>query len=486
MGVRVRFAPSPTGQLHIGSARTALYNWAFARRHSGTFILRIDDTDPERSTKENTDAILSALEWLGIDWDEGPGVGGEYGPYFQTERAHLYAEALEGLKATGKVYPCFCTVEDLARKREEQRAQGRDIGYDRTCRSLPAEVVGERISSGEPHVWRLAVPEARGDVVFRDYVRGEVRTASDLLDDMVLVRSDGTPTYNFATVVDDALMGITHVIRGEDHISNTPRQILVFEALGYDVPEYAHMSLTFGPDGKRLSKRHGATSVEAFREMGFLPDALVNYIALLGWSLDDKTTVFDRETLVENFSLDRLSPNPGVFDIEKLEWMNGVYIRQMPARVFAGLIIDGLREAGIDVGGIEPGSPEGLALAQLLQERVKRLDEIPEKAGFFFGESVTIDESARDKVLRKEGAGRALETALRVLAGVESWETSSIEEALREVPAETGVKPKIAFQAVRVAVTGSTVSPPLFETLELLGREKTLARIKDAIPEANG
>ena len=308
--VRVRFAPSPTGNLHIGGARTAIYNWAFARRHGGTFVLRIDDTDPERSTDANTAAILRAMRWLGLDWDEGPEVGGASGLYFQTQRSAAYDAALEHLKAAGALYPCFCSSEVLDAKRAASRTTGGYAGYDRTCRTIPAAEAQARIDAGEPHVWRIKVPEDRGDVEFEDAVRGHMSFPSDALDDFVVARTDGTPTYNFATVVDDVDMRMTHIIRGDDHLSNTPRQLLVYEALGATIPVFAHLSMIWGADGKRLSKRHGATSVEAYRDAGYLPEALVNYLTLLGWSLDDKTTVFDSDALVANFDLSRISRNP--------------------------------------------------------------------------------------------------------------------------------------------------------------------------------
>ena len=325
--VRVRFAPSPTGKLHIGGARTAIYNWAFARAMGGKFILRIEDTDPERSTEENTQIILRAMRWLGLDWDEGPEVGGEFGPYHQTERFDTYTAALETLKERGAVYPCFCTKEELDAKRE---AAGESYaGYDRTCRNLSAEEAQARIAAGEPHVWRLKVPENHGPIEFDDAVYGHMSFPADVMDDMILVRTDGTPTYNFAVVCDDANMQITHVIRGDDHLSNTPRQILIYEALGLEAPTFAHLSMILGADGKKLSKRHGATSVEEYKAQGFLPDTMVNFLALLGWSLDGETTVISRDVLCEKFSLDRITKKDAVFDETKLEWMNGQYIKAM-------------------------------------------------------------------------------------------------------------------------------------------------------------
>jgi glutamyl-tRNA synthetase len=479
--VRVRFAPSPTGHLHIGGARTAIYNWAFARKHGGTFVLRIDDTDPERSTQENTDAILSALRWLGIDWDEGPEVGGDFGPYFQTQRHALYSAALEHLKSSGSVYPCFCSAEDLQSARDAARAEGGSAGYARTCRALTAEDAAARVTAGEPHTWRLKVPADRGDVVFDDAVRGESTFASEVLDDFIVVRTDATPTYNFATVVDDVEMEITHVIRGDDHLSNTPRQILVFEALEAPIPVFAHLSMIWGPDGKRLSKRHGAANVEDYREQGILPEALVNYLALLGWSLDDKTTIIDAETLTASFSLERVSKNPAVFDAEKLEWMNGVYLREMTAEQFVDRMLPVLATAGL----MTPENAEQqrtwlLELAPLLSERVKRLDEIAPMVAFLFADKVTIEEDARAKVLEKEGATEALTTTAEVFDSLSDFSSSTVEEALRSVPELTGVKPKLVFQAVRVAVTGSTVSLPLFESLSLLGKGRSMERIRAA------
>ncbi len=483
--VRVRFAPSPTGHLHIGGARTAIYNWAFARHHGGTFVLRIEDTDPERSTEENAHAILRAMEWLGLDYDEGPGVGGEYGPYFQTQRAASYAEALERLKAVGAAYPCFCTPAELDAKREAGRAKGGFAGYDRTCRSLDPAVAASRSAAGEPHVWRLKVPEDRGDIIFQDAVRGDVAFASDSVDDLVLVRTDGTATYNFAVTIDDATMAITHVVRGDDHLSNTPKQILIFEALGEPVPVFAHLSMILGADGKRLSKRHGATSVEAYRDLGYLPEAVLNYLALLGWSLDGETTVFSRQTLLENFSLERVSRNPAIFDDEKLDWLNGMYIREMSPETLADHMVPLLQSAGFLSAEEAANRREWLLkLALLVSERIKRLDEVVPMVDFLFADEVAIDESALAKVLRKEGAGTALDACRETLSRLQSFDAATIEAALREVPERVGVKPKVAFQAVRVAVSGTTVSPPLFESLELLGRERTLARIDVARKQA--
>lgn len=484
--VRVRFAPSPTGHLHIGGARTAIYNWAFARKHGGTFVLRIDDTDPERSTDENVQAILRGMSWLGLTWDEGPGAGGEHGPYFQTQRMDTYAAALETMRANGAAYPCFCTAEELDVKRTAARERGGFAGYDRTCRALDPATAAARIAAGEPHVWRLAVPLDRDEVAFDDAIRGRLAFPADALDDFVLVRTDGTPTYNFASVVDDALMGMTHIIRGDDHISNTPRQILVFEALGYEVPVFAHLPMIWGPDGKRLSKRHGATSVEAYRDMGYLPEAILNYLALLGWSLDGETTIVSADTLAESFALDRVSHNPAIFDAEKLDWMNGVYIRELTPAQFAERMTPWLVEAGLATAEDLADRREWLeTLAPLVSERIKRMDEIVPMVRFLFeGDAIEIDPAAATKALATATAGDLLRTVRSTLADVPTFEHEVIEAALRALPESLGVKPRVLFQAVRVAVTGTTVSPPLFESLALLGRERTLARLDAAIEVA--
>lgn len=478
--VRVRFAPSPTGHLHIGGARTAIYNWAFARHHGGSFILRIDDTDKERSTDENTQAIMSALRWLGLDWDEGPDAGGEFGPYSQALRKEIYDRALAELKRAGNVYPCFCDPALLEAKREAARAAKKYSGYDRACREIPALKSEKRIAAGKPHVWRIKTPLDRADIIIDDVIRGRVAFPIQAMDDFVLVRTDTSPTYMFATVVDDWHMGITHIIRGDDHLSNTPRQVIVFEALGAKTPVFAHMGLIFGADGKRLSKRHGATSVEAYCEMGYLPEALLNYLALLGWSLDE-SNIFDRDTLVKRFELSRVSKNPAVWDIGKLEWMNGVYLRDMTAEKFVSRILPLLQDAGLITEDTPDVSPEWLLeLAPLVSERIKRLDEVVDMVAFLFTGDLAIEERSFDAVLAKEGASDALEAVASVLSEVEMT-PAAVEKALREVPEKLGLKPKLVFQATRVAVTGSTVSPPLFESIVLLGRERALERVRAAV-----
>ena len=484
--VRVRFAPSPTGRLHIGGARTAIDNWAFARAQGGKFILRIEDTDPERSTEENTQVILRAMRWLGLDWDEGPEVGGEFGPYVQTKRMQTYKDALEILKAKGAAYPCFCTKEELDAKREKaEREEGGYSGYDRTCRNIPRAEAEARIAAGEPHVWRLVVPDGHGPIEFDDAVYGHMSFPAEVMDDLILVRTDGVPTYNFAVVCDDVNMQITHVIRGDDHLSNTPRQILIYEALGAPVPTFAHLSMILGPDGKKLSKRHGATSVEEYRDRGYLPDALVNFLALLGWSLDGETTIIPREVLCSRFSLDRITKKDAIFTETKLNWMNGAYIRGMGEDEWMRLARPWLVEAGGTEEDMDANPDKYRAMYALVAERLQRLDEIPAKLGFLFkGDAVELDEASVQKVLMKEGA-RAYE-ALKICRGVLAdetlpWAFDVLQDTCKARGEEGGLKPKLLFQPLRVAVAGNMVSPPLFESIVLMGRADVLARIDKAL-----
>ncbi|WP_428379608.1 glutamate--tRNA ligase [Olsenella sp. Marseille-QA0557] len=484
--VRVRFAPSPTGKLHVGGARTAIFNWAFARANHGSFILRIDDTDPTRSTEENTQIILRAMRWLGLDWDEGPEVGGDFGPYAQTERAAMYREALEQLIAKGAAYPCFCTPEQLEEDRQAARARKDPFqGYQRRCRDLDPDEARKRIEAGEPHVWRIKVPLDRGDVVVNDAVHGQVTFAARELDDFVIFRSDGTPTYNFATVVDDAAMKITHVIRGDDHLSNTPRQVMVYEALGAPVPVFAHISMILGTDGKKLSKRHGATSVEEYRDAGYLSDAFVNYLALLGWSPDGETTIVPREALAKTFSLEHVSKNPATFDPKKLDWMNAEYINAMTDQDFANtILIPELIDAGLITKPEDRDEAWWLTLASIVKPRVKHLGEVVSVCGMIFSHADTLayDEKAVSKGLAKEGMGSVLDAAQQALGTLseDCWTETAIDAALEPLPEKLDMKKRLVFQAIRAAICGNLVSPPLGTTMQLIGRDDCLARIARA------
>ena len=488
--VRVRFAPSPTGKLHIGGARTAIYNWAFARANGGTFILRIDDTDPTRSTDENTQVILRAMRWLGLDWDEGPEVGGDYGPYFQTERLDVYRDAARKLVDEGRAYYCFCTPEKLeADRKAAQERHDPFQGYQRTCRDIDPAEAQRRVDAGEPYTIRIKVPQDRSDVVVHDAVHGDVTFNARELDDFIIFRSDGTPTYNFATVVDDADMGITHIIRGDDHLSNTPRQVMVYEALGAPVPVFAHISMILGADGKKLSKRHGATSVEEYRDAGYLSDAFVNYLALLGWALDGETTIVPRDVLASRFSLDHVSKNPATFDPEKLDWVNGQYLQAMDDSTFssevlmAQLVADGLETEGAPAHD----SAWYDLLSSLLKPRTTLAPQVVEKARFLYeGDEVTLDEKSVSKNIAKEGVSTCLEAAREALEAIDAdgWHAEAIDAALEELPERLGVGKRKVFQAVRVAECGNQVSPPLGASMELLGRDASLARLTRAMPLA--
>lgn len=484
--VRVRFAPSPTGKLHVGGARTAIYNWAFARANHGTFILRIDDTDPERSTEENTQIILRAMRWLGLDWDEGPEVGGDFGPYKQTERAELYRQAAQRLWDEGRAYPCFCTPEQLAADREAAQARKDPFqGYQRRCRDLDPAEARARIDAGEPYVLRIRVPEDRGDVVVHDAVHGDVTFDAKELDDFVIQRADGTPTYNFATVVDDAAMGITHVIRGDDHLSNTPRQVMVYEALGAPVPTFAHISMILGADGKKLSKRHGATNVEEYRDAGYLSDAFVNYLALLGWSLDGETTIVPRDVLAREFSLDHVSKNPATFDPAKLDWVNASYINAMGDDEFAEkILVPECERAGLLAPGEARDASWLAALARIVRPRTKMPADAARVAApvFATAETLAYDEKSVAKGLAKEGMGAVLDAAREVLlaVGEADWAPEAIDAALEGLPERLDMKKRLVFQAVRVAECGNMVSPPLGETMALVGRDDCLARLDRA------
>ncbi len=484
--VRVRFAPSPTGKLHVGGARTAIFNWAFARANKGTFILRIDDTDPERSTEENTQVILRAMRWMGLDWDEGPEVGGDFGPYAQTERLEMYKQAAQKLWDEGRAYPCFCSAEQLAAdKKAAQERKDPFQGYQRRCRDLDPDEARARIAAGEKYVLRIKVPADRGDVVIHDAVHGDVTFDAKELDDFVIFRSDGTPTYNFATVVDDAAMGITHVIRGDDHLSNTPRQVMVYEALGAPVPTFAHISMILGADGKKLSKRHGATSVEEFKDEGYLPDAFVNYLALLGWSPDGETTIVPRDVLASTFSLERVSKNPATFDPAKLDWINAEYLAAMTDAEFAEkIMVPELLEAGLMTGASERSAAWLETLASVVRPRTKHLGEVAGICSMAFetADTLAYEEKAVSKGLAKEGMAAVLEAAKAALEGVseESWNAEAIDAALEELPEKLDAKKRIVFQAIRAAVCGNLVSPPLGIVIELIGKADALARLDRA------
>ncbi|MHB0975639.1 MAG: glutamate--tRNA ligase [Candidatus Aquicultorales bacterium] len=466
--VRVRFAPSPTGYLHIGGARTALFNWLFARDNQGSFILRIEDTDRSRSTEQAIEQIIESMSWLGLDWDEGP--------IRQTDRLERYTEVAHELLAEGKAYRCYCTPEELESMRKAQLERRQTPMYDRKCLRMTEAQRNECEISGRPPVVRFYSPD-EGETRVLDCVRGEVSFDNRLLDDFIMLRADGLPTYNFAVVVDDYDMQITHVIRGEDHLSNTPRQIQVYRALGWETPEYAHLPMILGPDKAKLSKRHGAVGVETYRDEGFLPEAMINYLALLGWSWDEKTTIFSREELIEKFSLERVGKTAAVFDVVKLKWMNGTYIRDLSLEELTDRAVPFLEKAGYDLSGCDRRWLE--KLVEITRERMEVLRDIVSWSDFLF-KSVEYDREAVDKVLKADGAYEVLEKARMRMVELPTYDRDSIEQALRALADAMEVKVKKVLQPIRVAISGRTVSPPLFESLELLGRERAVDRLSKA------
>lgn len=475
----MRFAPSPTGFLHIGGARTALYNWLFARKHGGTFLLRIEDTDELRSTDEATSQIFEGLRWLGLVWDEGPQVGGGHGPYFQMERTErgIYREYADRLLAEGKAYLCYCTPEELAARRQQALAEGRRPGYDGRCRGLSEAQRRAAEAEGRRPSVRFRVEDGPS-VLVEDVVRGTVRFERSELDDFVIQKSSGGPAFLFANVVDDHLMEITHVIRGEDHLSNTPRQILLYEALGWDPPVFAHLSLLYGPDGKKLSKRHGAVAVSEYERQGYLPEAMVNYLALLGWSTADSQQLFSGvEEIIEKFELERVSKNPAVFDVEKLRWVNEQYIRRLDRPGLLERARPFLRAAGFS------WEDDGWAADVLwaLRERVSTLGDLPEASAYFFRNEIEYDQKAWEKVMTKEGVPSILERLRGVLAGCTDFSVEGVERAVRGLIAELGVKGGVVIHPLRVAVTGRSVGPGVFECVSLVGKERALERIGKAL-----
>jgi len=460
--VRVRFAPSPTGQLHVGNARTALFNWLLARRRGGAFILRIEDTDVERSTHESETAIVQDLRWLGLDWDEGPDIGGPRGPYRQSERLHLYQSYAQELLASEHAYYCFCSTAQLDADRQSALASGRPAVYAGTCRRLSREQAAERMTAGERPAVRFRIPAGR-EVVFADAVRGAINFSTDVIGDPIIVRADGHPAYNFAVVVDDALMEVTDVIRGEDHISNTPRQLLLYEALGFTAPKFAHLALVMGPDHSPLSKRHGATSVAEFRSKGYLPEALVNYLALIGWSPGGGDELLPIDELARRFSIDAVGHSAGVFDEEKLAWANRHYLKVAdPARI-AELSLPYFNDAGIRMAPDDRGLAFLGAAMAMATASVDRLNQVPARLAFLFDYSV--ERALGDAGIRSEmsaNGARAVVSALaEELAAAPRLDREKYRAVANQVKTRTGQKAKALFHPIRIALTGRAEGPEL-------------------------
>jgi glutamyl-tRNA synthetase len=476
---RVRFAPSPTGYLHVGGARTALFNWLFARRLGGVFVLRIEDTDLERSSQEMVEGILDGLRWLGLDWDEGPGIGGEYGPYFQSERLERHRAMAEKLVTQGHAYYCYCTNDELKAKREAAEAAGGGWRYDRTCYSLDVEEIASREAAGTPRVIRFRVPA--GDAGFEDLVHGRIDFDGANIEDFVLLRSDRQPTYQLSVVSDDVEMKITHVVRGDDHISNTPKQILLYRAAGADVPKFAHVPLILGPDKKRLSKRHGATSVTEYARQGYLPEAMFNFLSLLGWSPGTDQELFTRDALVRAFALEGISGGNAVFNPEKLDWFNQQHIARLAPDELAIRVKPWLETAGLWRDDyLTDRHAWFFAVLELLRPRAKRLDDFASQGALFFRDAIEYDAAAVETHLRAPGVDAHLAAIDAAFGALETFDPASTESALRALADARSVKAGVLIHAVRVAVAGKTVSPGLFDVLALLGRDRVHARIAAA------
>ncbi|MHB0884763.1 MAG: glutamate--tRNA ligase [Bacillota bacterium] len=482
--VRVRFAPSPTGYLHIGGARTALFNWLFAARNGGRLILRIEDTDFSRKVEDSTRQITSTMRWLGLQWDEGPVCGGPAGPYFQSERLDLYRRAADELKARGAAYECYCTTEELAARREEARRLGRDLRYDGRCRNLTEEGRQHLAAEGRRPVLRLKTPN-EGQTVVEDLIRGTVVFENALLDDYVLMKSDGVPTYNFACVVDDHLMGMTHVIRADEHLSNTPKQMTIYRGFGWTPPIFAHVPMILAPDRSKLSKRHGATSVEEFQEAGYLPEAVVNYLVFLGWSPEGGEEVLSVDELRRQFSLDRVSKNAAIYDTTKLTWMNGHYIRTIDLDRLTDLSVPFLAKAGLVTEPVDPATRDFIkAILTALRDRVKTLGELPDATVYFFRDEFGFDPKGVQKHLSSADAAGLLDQARAALAGLPRFDVEACEAAYRGLIEGLGIKGGALIHPTRVALTGRTIGPGLFDIMALLGRERTLARMEKALATA--
>ena len=479
--IRVRYAPSPTGMLHVGGVRTALFNWLFARKNGGTFVLRIEDTDLARSTQESVEQLERSLRWIGLDWDEGPGIGGPHPPYRQTERFDLYREAARKLLDSGAAYYDFATPEELTEMRERARAERRQPIYTGgEYREMDPKEARKKIEAGEPYTVRFKTLR-EGQTVVEDMIRGPVTFENTNLEDFVLMKSTDTPTYNFAVAVDDAEMEISHVIRGDDHLSNTPRQILIHEALGNTIPGFAHVPQVLGPDKKKLSKRHGAANVEEFAEHGYLPDALFNYLALLGAGYAADEEIFSRDELAERFRIDRVSGNPAVFDENKLRSINAVYLRRMSPAELANMATPMLVESGATTQEeLEADRPRLEAIMDLLKERIALTTDIPDAVGYFYGGTLDYDESEFEKQFGKDFVRENFPELAERLKALPEWMEESIEEAVRGLAAEKEKGARHLIHPLRFATTGRTVSAGLFETMLLLGRERSLMRIEDA------
>lgn len=478
--VRVRFAPSPTGYLHIGGARTALFNWLFARKMGGKLILRIEDTDVARLKEDSVSQILTSLKWLGINWDEGPEVGGDYGPYYQSERFDIYRKYCQQLVDEGKAYYCFCTPEELEAQREKQRQAKQPFRYARTCRDLTPEEVKARIDAGASYSVRLKIP-AEGSVVVHDLIHGDVTFNMDQYDDFVIMKSNGIPTYNFAVVIDDHLMGMTHVMRAEEHLSNTPKQLLVYQAFGWEPPKFGHMSMILAPDRSKLSKRHGATSVEEFRSQGFVAEAIVNYLTLLGWGPGDEREIFSLQDTVELFELEQMSKKAAIYDTKKLTWMNGQYLSELPLeKILPEVKPFFVKDGYVDEAWFAENEEYFAKLVDTVRVRVKTLQEIADASDYFFKDVESYDEKGVAKHFKPEAVA-LLEECIAAVEADDVYSLETTEAAYNKIAADNNLALGKVIHPTRLALTGRTVSPGMFDVMVLLGKEKTLARLHKAV-----
>jgi len=479
--VRVRFAPSPTGYPHVGNIRTAMFNWLLARHTGGKLILRIEDTDVARKVEGAVEAIMDGLRWLGLDWDEGPGVGGDYGPYYQSQRVALYRQVAERLVAQGNAYYCYCSPERLEKMRAEQVKFKQPLGYDRCCRNLSLQEKAEKEAEGITPIVRFKTP-LEGETRYNDLIWGEVVFDNNTLDDFVLLKSDGYPTYHLANVIDDHAMEISHVIRAEEWISSVPRHMLLYQALGFEPPQFVHHPMIQGPDRAKLSKRHGAVSILEYREQGYLPETMFNFLSLIGWSLDDKTEIMSRQELIDNFSLERISRTGAIFDRSKLDWMNGVFIRKLSCEDLSQKIMPFL-ESGLPEEVKRPISQQYVGrIAPLIQERINTLADAATYADFFFIDTPEYETSMLiGKKMTGETTLEALKAAEETLSSMESVDHDLLEDTFRHLAGDLGLKTGQLFSLLRAATTGRNATPPLFETMEVLGAERCLKRIGVAI-----
>lgn len=478
--IRVRIAPSPTGYLHLGLARTALFNWLFAKHNNGTFILRVDDTDVKRSTDESLNNIIDSFRWLGIDFDEGYGIGGNLGPYAQSERLDVYSEYTQKLLETGAAYHCYCTKEELDEEREQAIKQRNPYIYSGKCRNLSSEERKTYEAEGRKPSVRLRVDDKL--ITVHDLVKGDVEFRTGILGDFIIVRPNGMPMYNYASAIDDIAMNISHIIRADEHLANTPKQILIYQALNCPLPEFAHVPLVLGKKGEKLSKRHGATSVEEYRKQGYVPEAMINYLVRLGWSYDDQEEVFSIGELIEKFTLERVGKSGGIFDQQKLVWLNGEYIAKMDIDTRTKAVIPFLREAGLLDEDISEEKYEWIKdVVTAVGDRLKTLTQIVDYAGSFFVDKLEYDEKAVQQRLKKDYVPKMLEDLKARLRTAEPFDEANLEEVIRAFAEESGLSASKIIHPLRVALTGKSVGPGIFETVALLGREKAIQRLDEGI-----